>query len=145
DRMAELFPNADFMRFSLGPMNREQSETFLGKILGWDRAGLPSPFAVIDRESETLIGYCGFLHQEVEGRAEIEIGYRFDPRFWNRRLATEAARAVRDHAFRGLAARTGHFVDSSGQPRLASRDREERNAPREKNNLQSLSDVRLFS
>jgi len=100
--MAELFANADFMRFSLGPMNREQSETFLGKILGWDRAGLPSPFAVIDRESETLIGYCGFLHQEVEGRAEIEIGYRFDPRFWNRRLATEAARAVRDHAFRDL-------------------------------------------
>jgi len=30
---------------------------------------------------------------------EIEIGYRLHPDYWNRGLATEAARAVHDHAF----------------------------------------------
>ena len=30
---------------------------------------------------------------------EIEIGYRLHPDYWNRGLATEAARAVRDYAF----------------------------------------------
>ncbi len=103
ERMAELFANKDFMRFSLvGPMAREQTRAFLEEILGWQSAGLPSPFALIERASGMLIGYCGFLHHEVDGQKEIEIGYRIDPQFWNRGLATEAARAVRDHAFRHL-------------------------------------------
>jgi ribosomal-protein-alanine N-acetyltransferase len=37
--------------------------------------------------------------QEVEGSEEVEIGYLFLRRFWGRGLATEAARAVRDHGF----------------------------------------------
>jgi ribosomal-protein-alanine N-acetyltransferase len=90
------------MKFSMGPMTREQAARFLQKVIGWNRAGLPSQFAVIDRETGRLIGYCGFLHQEVDGAKEIEIGYRLHPDFCNRGLATEAARAVRDHAFRDL-------------------------------------------
>ncbi|MGI9114886.1 MAG: GNAT family N-acetyltransferase [Chthoniobacterales bacterium] len=103
ERMVELFADRDFMRFSgSSGFTREQTTAVLDKFLRWDRDGLPSQFAVIDRVSNTLIGYCGFLHQEVDGDHEIEIGYRFDSRFWNRGLATEAARAVRDHAFRDL-------------------------------------------
>jgi RimJ/RimL family protein N-acetyltransferase len=49
-----------------------------------------------------LIGYCGFLHWHLDGADEIEIGYRLHPDYWNRGLATEAAQAVRDHAFRDL-------------------------------------------
>jgi RimJ/RimL family protein N-acetyltransferase len=63
---------------------------------------MPSQFAMIVRSSETLAGYCGFFHQEVDGKMEIEIGYRLQRGFWNRGLATEAARAVRDHGFRDL-------------------------------------------
>ena len=33
---------------------------------------------------------------------EIEIGYRLDSACWNRGLAREAARTVRDHGFRDL-------------------------------------------
>jgi ribosomal-protein-alanine N-acetyltransferase len=102
DRMAELFANDGFMRFSTGCKTRDQTAAFLEKVLEWNRAGLPSLFAMIDPATETLIGYCGFLHQEVDGAKEIEIGYRLDPDFWNRGLATEAARAVRDHAFHDL-------------------------------------------
>ena len=48
-----------------------------------------------------VIGYCGFHHHpEVPG--EVEIGYRLHPDYWNRGLITEAARAVRDHAFADL-------------------------------------------
>ena len=102
ERVSELMANEQFMKFSMGPMTREQTKMFLQKVIGWDEAGLPSQFAVIEREIGTLIGYCGFLHQEVDGIKEIEIGYRLHPDFWNRGLATEAARAVRDHAFRDL-------------------------------------------
>src|SRR6266576_6965901 len=102
DPLAKLMANPDFMRFSLGPFSREQTVAFLEKVLSWDRAGLPSQFAVIMRSNGTLVGYCGFFHHEVDKREEIEIGYRLHPAYWNRGFATEAAQAVRNHAFRHL-------------------------------------------
>jgi len=102
DRLADLMGNAHFMRFSLGVFDRPKTESFLDKILGWDREGLPSQFAVAVRSGELLIGYCGFFHQLVEEANEIEIGYRLHPDYWNKGMATEAASAVRDHAFRDL-------------------------------------------
>ncbi len=100
-RLAELMASRDFMRFSLGPYTREQTETVLQKFLSRNHAGLPSQFAVVLRENNHLLGYCGFLHHH-EAPEEIEIGYRLDPAYWNRGLITEAARAVRDYAFVGL-------------------------------------------
>jgi [ribosomal protein S5]-alanine N-acetyltransferase len=102
DLLAELMANPDFMRFSLGPYTRAQTQTVLDKLLSWNRAGLPSQFAVTIRADDTLIGYCGFFHQLVDGKDEIEIGYRLHPDYWNQGLATEAAIAVRDHAFGDL-------------------------------------------
>jgi [ribosomal protein S5]-alanine N-acetyltransferase len=100
-RLAELMANRDFMRFSLGPYTREQTQTVLQKFLSWNQAGLPSQFAVVLQENDDVLGYCGFLHHP-EVPEEVEIGYRLDPAFWNRGLITEAARAVRDYAFVGL-------------------------------------------
>lgn len=101
DRMAQLFANPDFMRFSLGVFTqRKQTVAFIEKVMGWDRAGIPSQFAVIPRGEDMIIGYCGFFYHAEHGIADIEIGYRLDPGYWNRGLATEAAQAVRDHGFR---------------------------------------------
>jgi len=101
-RLAELMANRDFMRFSLGPYTREQTQSVLQKFLSWNQAGLPSQFAVIFRGNNEPIGYCGFLHWHLDGADEVEIGYRLHPDYWNRGLASEAAQAVRDHAFRDL-------------------------------------------
>ena len=99
DAMAQLFANPDFMRFSLGVFTeRKQTVAFIEKVMGWDRAGIPSQFAVVPRGEERIVGYCGFFqHPEVPG--EIEIGYRLHPDYWNRGLISEATRALRDHAF----------------------------------------------
>jgi len=101
DRMAQLFANPDFMRFSLGVFTqRKQTVAFIEKVMDWDRAGIPSQFAVAPRGEDVIIGYCGFFYHPEHGIEDIEIGYRLDPRYWNRGLITEAARAVRDHGFR---------------------------------------------
>jgi ribosomal-protein-alanine N-acetyltransferase len=95
--------NPDFMRFSSGVLSRAEAEWFLiDRVIAPARAGLPSQFAVIEREGNRLIGYCGFFRQLVDEVDEIEIGYRLDPAYWNPGLATEAARAVRDYAFEKL-------------------------------------------
>ena len=99
--MARLFANPDFMRFSLGVFTeRKQTIAFIEKVMGWDRAGILSQFAVIPRGEDAIIGYCGFFHHLEHGIEDVEIGYRLDPDYWNRGLITEAARAVRDHGFR---------------------------------------------
>jgi len=97
DRMSELMADPGFMRFSLGIYSRDQTEEFLQKVIGWDNRGIPSLFAVILNQTRDLLGYCGFYHPE--GFEDTEIGYRLDPRFWNKGFATEAARAVRDCGF----------------------------------------------
>ena len=102
DALSTLMANQDFMRFSLGIFSREQTAGFLEKVRARDRAGLPSQFAVALRESGRLVGYCGFFLQVVDEAEELEIGYRIDPAYWGRGIATEAASAVRDHAFTTL-------------------------------------------
>lgn len=45
------------------------------------------------------MGHCGFLEKEVEGRAEIELVYVIARDRWGQGYASEAAAALRDHAF----------------------------------------------
>lgn len=102
DDLSTLMANADFMRFSLGVFSREQTAGFLEKIRGRDGRGIPSQFAVIFCPDQKLIGHCGFFLQTVDDVEELEIAYRLDPSYWGQGIATEAARAVRDHAFDNL-------------------------------------------
>ncbi len=65
---AELMANVDFMRFSSGIFTREQTACFLfERVIAPARARLPSQFALLLREENRLIGYCGFFLQIVDG------------------------------------------------------------------------------
>lgn len=66
------------------------------------RKGNPAFWALIERESGDLIGDAGLGLIEGIG-PEFELGYTIGPRWWGRGYATEAARAVRDHALGPLA------------------------------------------
>lgn len=59
-------------------------------------------WATVRREDGRLTGRCGLLSQEVDGERHVEVAYALAPEFWGRGYATEAARAIRDHAFRTL-------------------------------------------
>jgi ribosomal-protein-alanine N-acetyltransferase len=100
DPMVQLFANPFFMRFSLGVFTeRKQTIAFIEKVMGWDRAGIPSQFAVVPRGENGVIGYCGFFYHAEHGIEDVEISYRLHPGYWNRGLITEAPRAVRDYGF----------------------------------------------
>jgi RimJ/RimL family protein N-acetyltransferase len=125
EALAVLMSDIDFMRFSLGPYSRGQTAIFLDRILAGYRDQLPSQFAVILRAENRLIGYCGFFPQVVDNTEEIEIGYRLDSKYWGRGLATEAAQAVRDHAFNDL--ELDHVISLIHPDNVASRRVAEKN------------------
>lgn len=81
--------------------------------------------AVVLKESGELIGDCGPVWQEVDGSAELEIGYHVRRDCWKRGYATEAARAVRDYAFAELDC--DHVISLIRPENLASRRVAEKN------------------
>ena len=57
---------------------------------------------VVERSSGRVIGHCGFVKKDVDGQTEIELTYVFESQSWGKGHATEAASALRDHAFQQL-------------------------------------------
>ncbi len=56
-------------------------------------------WATIHRDTGAIIGRCGLLPWALDGKREVEVAYLFARQHWGQGLATEAARALRDHAF----------------------------------------------
>ncbi|MFN0199985.1 MAG: GNAT family N-acetyltransferase [Bacteroidia bacterium] len=53
-------------------------------------------WAVIEKESQALLGWCGVRPNENDG--EIDLGYRYFRQYWGKGFATEAAKAVLEYA-----------------------------------------------
>ncbi|MFA6527313.1 MAG: GNAT family N-acetyltransferase [Candidatus Babeliales bacterium] len=83
-----------------GPLDINYARGFLNRMLEHYKAHGFGLCAVIEKESATLIGYCG-LHNVAIGNDEtkIELAYRIHKNHWGKGLATEVATAVRDYAF----------------------------------------------
>jgi len=65
----------------------------------WDKDGF-GPWAVIEKETDSLIGHCGLrIHPEHEW---TEIMYGLHPDKWGKGCITEAARASLEFGFREL-------------------------------------------
>jgi [ribosomal protein S5]-alanine N-acetyltransferase len=103
DDMQEVMGNPDVMRFSLsGPKTRTETADFLSRCRAQcDEFGY-GLLAVVYKEEDRVIGYCGLYRQDIDGRLELEIGYRLHPSYWGRGIATEAAAMTRDWAFANL-------------------------------------------
>jgi RimJ/RimL family protein N-acetyltransferase len=99
--MYRVFGDAQVMRFGDGVQTMEWVQEWLRTCLErYYPAWGFGPYAVVEKSRRSVIGYCGlFFFPELDGEPEVEIGYRLARSAWGQGYATEAARAVRDHAF----------------------------------------------
>ena len=89
------------MEFFSRPLDRAESDAFLAR----NQAGIAADgyglYAVEVKESGAFIGYVGLARPTFEAHftPAIEIGWRLAREAWGEGYATEAARAVVEHAF----------------------------------------------
>lgn len=104
DGLYAMYRDPDVRRyFPEGTLTRDQTR----EELEWFLAGHPRRpdlglWATVHKETGALIGRCGLLPWEIEGRPEVEVAYLLDKAFWGQGLATEAARAILRYGFDAL-------------------------------------------
>jgi ribosomal-protein-alanine N-acetyltransferase len=82
----------------------ERTPEAVQDFVGWfldqqlQRPRLKYQLAVLLKSNHRLIGNCGVRMDKVDD-IEANIGYEFDPNYWNYGYATEAAHAIVDFGF----------------------------------------------
>lgn len=96
--LTAVLSDAETMRWYPRPYSGDEVRAWIERQMGRypEGSGL---LGLVEKETGTLIGDCGAVWQEVEGRAELEIGYHVNRESWGRGFATEAAKAVMEYAF----------------------------------------------
>ena len=103
--LVSMWTDPEVTRFMGGPRDAKWlAENFAEDANNQDPP-LYDQWPVVDRSNGEVIGYCGLLDKEVEGRAEVELVYVFAPAAWGKGYATEMALALREHATRSLGLR----------------------------------------
>ncbi len=106
--LAAILGDARFARYvgNGQPLDREAVDAWIVRARAeWLQEGF-GRWAVVERRGEQLAGYCGLIRPDPGDRTTLEIVYGLATSFWGRGYATEAALAVRDHAFGALGCET---------------------------------------
>lgn len=93
DALCLVFGDADVMQYISGGKTRSREETEKGlrrTIEGWRRRGF-GLWAVVEKTSAEVVGYCGLTF--LEETPEVEVAYGLAKSAWGKGFATEAARA----------------------------------------------------
>lgn len=103
--LATMVADEDQMTFYPRPKTREEASAWISRNLDLYKQYGFGFWLVESLLTSEFLGYCGIRPLTLEGDSETEIGWHTRKTSWNRGIATEAAAAARNFAFRrfGLA------------------------------------------
>jgi [ribosomal protein S5]-alanine N-acetyltransferase len=95
EALMPILGDAQVMQFSIiGVHSPRQIKQFIEqRLISYLEYGF-GLYALVHKQNQELIGYCGFFIQSIEQKKEVEVGYRLAQKYWGQGLATEAAQAV---------------------------------------------------
>ena len=103
EAMDRIFGDVEVMHYGPGVKDSAWVENWISLCEGDYRAQGFGLWAVVEKSTRCVIGYCGLTRfPDIAGEEEIEVGYRLARECWGKGYATEAARAVRDYGFETL-------------------------------------------
>jgi [ribosomal protein S5]-alanine N-acetyltransferase len=103
EALARVFGDPEVMCYGPGVQTQAWVRDWLEKCLkDHHRLGF-GPWALVERKSSSVIGYAGLFHfPDIDGQAEIEVGYRLGRSHWGQGYATEAVMGILKYAFHVL-------------------------------------------
>jgi ribosomal-protein-alanine N-acetyltransferase len=105
DFVAAMLAHLEVMQFWPKPFSRAEEVDWIRRQQErYARDGF-GYWLALDKTTRQPIGQAGLLAQEIDGVAEVGLGYIIHRPFWRRGFATEAAAACRDCAFERLGKR----------------------------------------
>ncbi|MBM3183967.1 MAG: GNAT family N-acetyltransferase, partial [Chlamydiae bacterium] len=104
DAFSKLMGNKEVMRFSVAgsPLSLDQARGYLQRNMEHYAEHGFGMWAIIHTADNCLIGSAGLMMQTIDGTNLVELAYRFDPSYWGKGLAVEAAAAIVEYGFREL-------------------------------------------
>jgi [ribosomal protein S5]-alanine N-acetyltransferase len=98
EALMPILGDAEVMQYSIiGVHSKKQIKQFIEqRLISYMEYGF-GLYAVVHKQNQELIGYCGFFIQSIEQQKEVEVGYRLAKKYWGQGLATEAAQAVMEY------------------------------------------------
>ena len=102
DDLYLVFGDAEVMTYITGGKPRTKEATQAGllrTIEGWQNRGF-GLWAVVEKDKERVIGYCGLIF--LDDTPEIELAYGLAKSSWGKGFATEAARVSLRFGFEEL-------------------------------------------
>jgi RimJ/RimL family protein N-acetyltransferase len=103
DELHAIQSDAHHMRYYPHPFTRDETRAWIERAIAHCRRFGFGLWAIDDRRTGAFLGNCGPLHQTVDRRDEVELGWSVTPARAGQGIATEAASAWRDHCLRALA------------------------------------------
>ncbi|TVQ69161.1 MAG: N-acetyltransferase [Oceanospirillales bacterium] len=98
--LTEILSDPEVMKHSVnGVCDEAATRKFVEWSISCYELYSVGPWALIDKTTSELIGFCSAGPEMVDDVEEINLGYRLARRFWNKGMASEAARAVLNYVF----------------------------------------------
>jgi ribosomal-protein-alanine N-acetyltransferase len=97
--LIDLWSDPDVTKHMGGPRERAKLESIFEEDVKDPFAEEFDLWPVVEKETQEVIGHCGLLEKEVDGREEIEVNYIFKPSAWGKGYASEIGRAIIHYAF----------------------------------------------
>ena len=103
--LADLWSDPDVTRHIGGPRDRGKLVEIFEQTARDPLAEKYDMYPVEEKATRTVVGHCGLIDKEVEGKTEIELVYVLARPAWGRGYATEIAAAIKGHAFEKMGVR----------------------------------------
>jgi ribosomal-protein-alanine N-acetyltransferase len=97
--LAALWADPDVTYYMGGPRDYEEVLRTLREDAQANSPPVFDLWPVVEKKTGQIIGHCGILEKDIDGRNEHEVVYVLAKSAWGNGFATEVASALRDYAF----------------------------------------------
>ncbi len=97
--LVDLWADPEVTRYLGGPRDRDWLHSAFEETAQAPYAERYDLWPVIEKHSGHVVGHCGLLEKDVEGRPEIELTYILVSSTWGRGYATEIGHALKHYGF----------------------------------------------